>query len=295
MRRLWSPSTVRRYRDMAEKMLEWVRKTGNEWKTVYENIRDYITALAEVKSGNQVHFVGCLLAALFSKKLSESDRSELKVHTKIPRQRANKLHAPVLKAASALRLRDLLLIIRRAQTCKLTRNERQAIDVMIVAFCTLSRAFEVAVLTVDHVAENGSYVVVRPKTAAQQREQYKKCVLDMGGVRPASILTGRREEAIIRGRKHLLSWTKDGDSPPETHQITSALKTALRKLGIRKRITAHSARKGAAVELLLNGAPIAVIRAWGIWAQLESLEAYLGRTIREEVSVLRFMPWAALN
>ena len=136
--------------------------------------------MAEVKSGNHVYVVGCLLAALFSKDLSEPERDELKVQTKILRLRANKLHAPVLKAASALRLRDLLLIIRRAQTCRLTRNERQAIDIIIVAFCTLSRAFEVAVLTVDHVAENGSYVVVRPKTAAQQWEQCKKCVLDMG-------------------------------------------------------------------------------------------------------------------
>lgn len=280
---------------MAEKMLEWVKKTGNEGETVYNNIRNYITALAEGKSGNHVYFVGCLLAALFKKDLSESERNELRIYTKILRQRANKLHTPVLRAASALRLRDLLSIIRRAQTCKLTRNEKQAIDIIIVAFCTLSRAFEVATLTVDHVAEDGSYVVVRPKTAAQQWEQYKKCVLDMGGVRPASILNGWRDEAINKGRKHLFAWTKEGDSPPKTHQITSALKTAIKKLGIGKRITAHSARKGAAVELLLNGAPISVIRAWGIWAQLESLEAYLGRTIREEVPVLRFMPWAALN
>ena len=199
----------------------------------------------------------------------------------------------MLKAAGASRLEDLRKLVIRAPRTPLTRREQLALEVVMIAFSTLSRAFEISVLTVDNVAVDGCYIMVRPKMAAREWKLYKKCVADVGRLRPATILAERRREAIREGKTYLFAWGEDNDLPPETSQLSSALKSATFKLGVDKRITAHSARKGAAVELLLNGTPIPVIRAWGIWAQLESLEAYLGRTLREEVPLLQFMPEAA--
>ena len=45
--------------------------------------------------------------------------------------------------------------------------EKLALDILVMSFCTISRVHEVTALTIDCVAEDGSYMLVRPKTEAR--------------------------------------------------------------------------------------------------------------------------------
>ena len=69
----------------------------------------------------------------------------------------------------------------------------------------------------------------------------------------------------------------------ETTEVTVTLKSIARLLGMKCRITAHSARKGAAVSALLRGVPIPIIQAFGAWKSLESLQYYIGKAVREKL------------
>ena len=60
-------------------------------------------------------------------------------------------------------------------------------------------------------------------------------------------------------------------------------------MGITIRISAHSVREGSAADALLNGVPLVIIKAWRGWKQVDTLEPYLGKIIREQVPVLGYM------
>ncbi len=69
-------------------------------------------------------------------------------------------------------------------------------------------------------------------------------------------------------------------------EVTQALKRVTKKMQMECRITAHSGRKGAAVAAVLAGVPLVVVQSLGIWRCINSLQSYLGRSLREEVGVL---------
>ena len=52
------------------------------------------------------------------------------------------------------------------------------------------------------------------------------------------------------------------------------------------RLTAHTARKGAAVEALMRGVPLPVIQALGGWKDLNTLQAYIGEAVRRTTSLI---------
>ena len=79
-------------------------------------------------------------------------------------------------------------------------------------------------------------------------------------------------------------WDKD-KRPPTTAQVTTRLKRLSARLGFGMRISAHSARKGAAVEAVLAGVPLPVVQALGGWKDINTLQAYVGEALR------RTVPW----
>ena len=60
-------------------------------------------------------------------------------------------------------------------------------------------------------------------------------------------------------------------------------------LGYEGRVSAHSARKGSALEALFAGAPLPVIQAFGGWARADTLQAYLAEGVRRASSVLQIV------
>ena len=290
---LWAPRTIKKYKSVLEAFNRWgkqMRRNADDW---YNNLKAYINQLAQVKSGVNVETTSRILLALVGEKLKKEEKEQLLVYMRLCRRKANQYNPPVLRASQAIRYVGLIDIVRRAAAANVSVEEKQALDVLIVSFCTMSRAHEVTELTVSCVAEDGGYIIVRPKTEAKSWRLFKKCVRDGPSLRPASILRARRREALERGCTYMFNERVELDLPMGTQTVTRALKSLTQKLGIKTRVTAHSARKGSAVELILNGIPLVVVKAWGIWANLDTLEAYIGRTIREEVPLTGLMPAVA--
>ena len=177
-------------------------------------------------------------------------------------------------------LRELL---RRAQGARLSRSERQALDIFVVAFVTMSRVGEVAALQADEVAKDGGTITLRPKTKARTWERFTKKVSSTKDLRATEILRQYRERARTRGKTCLFRG-KSG-KPPETATITRHLKSVTRKLGVDIRVTSHGARKGAAVEAVLAGIPLPVVQAIGGWSDINTMQAYIGEALR------RAVPW----
>lgn len=145
-----------------------------------------------------------------------------------------------------------------------------------------------AALELQDVAEDGSWVRVRPKTAAASWRRLSKRVDDAPGLPVRETLAAHRKRAASLGRS-LLFPGPDG-APRPTRDVSAALKAAAAALGFEGRVSAHSARKGAALEALFAGAPIPVIQAYGGWASSDTLQFYLAEAVRRSTSVLQVVP-----
>lgn len=272
---------------------DWVQESGRESSDLGANIKEYMRHLSQSKSGKNVETTTRILLSLLGGGIEKEERNALMVYMQVCRRAANQHNPPIVKASEAVKYSEILDMLRRAAAAKISSRERQALDVFVISFCTLSRAHEISALEVSNVSEDGSSIMVRPKTEAKSWSLFKKCVRDGRGLRPATILMERRREAIEKKKKYLFRGEVE-DLPISTQEVTKSLKNLTERLGVHKRITAHSARKGAAVELILSGIPLVAIKAWGIWANLDTLEAYVGRAIREEVCLVEFIHAAAL-
>lgn len=216
-------------------------------------------------------------------------RREEEIRERLPllRRQANMKNPPRQMAADAISLSLLKKIIRRANEVKLTQKEKQALDIFIIAFATVSRVGEIVALNVENVAQDGSALSLRPKTGAKTWLRLTKRVTNGEGVDAADRLARWREEAAKQGRTGIFA-NKQGVYPT-TATITRRLKKVSSKVGIRTRVTAHSARKGAAVEAVLAGVPLPVIQALGGWKDLNTLQAYIGESVRRSTPLLEIL------
>lgn len=262
---------------------------NEEIYSVAGSIPYYLEHLASYMSGENLNVVGRLLARLFGKWLSESKLEELNIIIRQLRRTANQRNPPIHKAAEAMSLRDLLNITNHPDCSKLSEGELQAVDILVVAFATLSRVAEVAALTIRDVARDGGFIAVRAKTFASTFQRHVKCVENGKGLYPARILQTRRAEAVLRGRRLLFSAASGRDELLSSSEVTQALRRVTLKLQMVCRITSHSGRKGAAVAALLSGTPLVVIQSLGLWSCVDSLQAYVGKTVRENFCALNFM------
>lgn len=290
-RPLWAERTRGKHAGILVRFLLWQEREGlapqskeEERTRTARGLTRYIHALAGVVSGEAlVVNARSLLASLGA--LVGSDREE-RIRTELPllRREANRKNPPRAVAAEAVSMGDLRELVAKSGREKLSRGERMAVDIFLIAFVTMSRVGEIVALEVDNVAADGSTLALRPKTGAKTWRRLTKCVSNTRGLRAADKLRKYRQEAIKAGRKELFVTRKGRQL--ETTKITARLKRASKKLGIAARITSHSARKGAAVEALLAGVPVPVIQALGGWKDINTLQAYLGEAVRRTTSVL---------
>lgn len=250
-------------------------------------MKRYIKIMARTLSGEAL--VANVLSLLRTMRDVVSGKKEEKIRRALEmmRREANKRNPPAQQAAEAVRLRTLKEVTEEAKITKLTRSERQALDIFVIAFVTMSRVGEVASLRVEEVSRDGATIAIRPKTNARTWKRLVKRVSNMGGLEAAEKLARYREEARKQGRKTVFIGKSGG--PPETATITRHLKKLGKKVNCGTRLTSHSARKGAAVEAVLNGVPIPVVQALGGWKDLNSLQAYIGEAIRRTTPLLEML------
>lgn len=265
------------------------RKPEDEIELMSQDIGVYLEYAAGRVSGENLNMIGRTLLRLFEAYLTSMERAKLETLLKKLRRAANQANPPVRKAANALRLDDLQYMLGSSEYHKLSQWEKQAIDILVVAFATVSRVAEIVSLTTGDVTENGHYISVRTKTYASTCQRHVKYVSNALGLYPSRILQSRRAAAILQGRTLLYSGQTGRDVPVTSSDVTHALKRVTRKLKMMCRITAHSGRKGAAVAALLAGVPLVVIQSLGLWRCIDSLQAYLGESLRQEFCVLDFL------
>lgn len=244
----------------------------------------FVRALARDLSGEAV--VSNTRSLLKTLRNHISTRQENRIREMLPvwRRDANKMHPPGRQAAEAVSLHTLKRLVKGAREVQLSKRERQALDIFVVAFESMSRVAEIANLCVDEVTPDGRTITIRPKTGASTWLRLTKRLSASGVLNAAERIAHYRERAERRGTRNLFEGTKG--RPPETASITSLLGRLGKKLGLEARITSHSARKGAAVEALKAGVPLPIIQALGAWKDANSMQAYIGEAVRRSTALM---------
>lgn len=291
---LWARKTLEKHEGILLRFLEWQersglgpgaegKKRGNEAR----GLGRFIIRLAREVSGEALMTNARSLLRIMERHLEARKREAIERVLPILRREANQRRPPKSQAAEAVSMTTLKRLVERARRDKLSKGERQAIDMFLIAYVTMSRMGEIAALEVENVAADGNTISVRPKTGAKTWLRLTKCVPSARGLRAAERLQHHRE-AAKRERRKLLFPGQDGKLQA-TAAITARLRRASKKLGIGERITSHSARKGAAVEAVLQGVPLPVVQALGGWRDLNTLQAYIGEAIRRSTSLMQIL------
>lgn len=244
----------------------------------------FVRALTRELSGEAV--VSNTRSLLKTLRNHVSARQESRIRGMLPvwRRDANRMHPPGRQAAEAVSLHTLRRLLKRARDRHLRKREKQALDIFVVAFESMSRVAEIANLRVDEVSPDGKTITIRPKTGASTWLKLTKRLSTSRDLNAAGRIARYRERAERRGTLNLFEGAKG--KPPETSSITSLLGRLSKKLGLEARITSHSARKGAAVEALKAGVPLPIIQAMGAWKDANSMQAYIGEAVRRSTALM---------
>lgn len=120
---------------------------------------------------------------------------------------------------------------------------------------------------------------------------YLEEALKKGRQRPGTPSEGHSKDLQIEGfetRSSLLWGAGERASGVwGTDAISRALADAAKALGFKQRVSAHSGRKGAAIEALFAGAPLPVIQAFGGWKSVDTLQSRLAEGVRRSSSVFQ--------
>lgn len=291
---VWADATRDKYRAILFKFLLWQEQRGlgpgegeSEGKATARGLTRFIRGMAGKLSGEALRANTRALLLILRAHISNERRLRILSELPLLRKRANALRPPRAQAAEAVCLETLKELVWRAGQTRLSREERQALDIFQIAFVTVSRVGEIAALCAAHVAEDGAAISIRPKTLASTGRRLEKVVTNTEGLATADILREYRRRAVEQGRARLFVG-RDGEVP-STAAITRGLKKASRRLGFTQRITSHSARKGAAVEAILAGVPLPVVQALGAWRDINSLQAYIGESVRRSTALLSIL------
>ena len=128
---------------------------------------------------------------------------------------------------------------------------------------------------------------IRPKTTARTWKFVTKKVANIAGLEAKNIIR-EYEARVEKGPEDLLFKNQPG-GVLEAARVRDQLRRVVVKLGMNLRLTTHAARKGAAVESVLAGAPLPVVQAWGSWESIDSLQDYVGKAIRVAISPLEWL------
>lgn len=297
---LWAPRTRDKYRRVTERFViwwlhrgRWKEETMKEKKDIFRclarDIMQFLRQMSVSASGEFVNTAGRILFGMFERYLEPEDLERDRTQLEVLRRDANMSNPPTQHAADALKLRDLQKILERIERVQITPVELQAVEILTIAFATISRVAEIAALKISDVPENCQCISIRTKTCAKTWQRHVKRVSDGCGLDPTRVLKERRMNAKRYARSLLFSCSDTEDLQFTSAEVTKALKRVAKKVQLRCKLTSHSARKGAAVAALVAGVPIAVIQALGAWKCLESMQSYLGRAIRENYGILEIL------
>ena len=259
------------------------KEEGEKGTHITRGIGRYLRMLASKISGEALMTNARGLLRLLGNHLSNKKKGDIKAVLPIWRRKANMRHPPKRKAANAIRLQALKVLLRKARKRKITKSERRALDIFLIAFVTMSRTKEITALRVKDVQEGSTAIDVRTKTMAKTWLKLRKRVSNARGLRAREALEHYKKDAIEKGKKGLFLNKKNKSIG--TPQVSWQLRKIAAKVGFKERISAHSARKGAAVEAVLAGIPLPVVQALGAWKNIDSLQAYIGDALRGT------MPW----
>lgn len=297
---VWAERTIEKYRRTIERYLWWlwikrgnsagnieVEESKEQLSKISTYIKPYLEALAMRTSGESVYVAGKTLLRILGNWLPPATQKELREDMWRLRHITNMNHPPRSQAADAVTLEDLRALNEYINEAGVSAIEITAVEVLTVAFATMSRVAEIVALEVDDVDRDGGAISIRAKTDAATNVRNRKKVVDGCGLYPREILRTRRARAVLGGRR--LLFHGGTYSMLSSAQITNALKRICGKRHMAQRITAHSGRKGAAVAALLAGVPVIAIQGLGLWKCLDSLQAYLGKSVREQFGVLQLI------
>ena len=236
-------------------------------------------------SGEHLFKIWKTLKQLLIDQIADERVNNLESVANILRRDANIKRPVKQQAADAISLADLEKILERARHAKISLKERIALDVLTIVFSTMSRVAEIAALEVRDVKEDGPAISIRPKTFAGTWRRLVKRVVDVGGLRPSTMLRKWRNVAVRAQRTRLFPARGGAVEHISSATITTNLRSVIKKLGLGIRVTSHSGRKGAALESLLAGVPLVAIQAFGGWRDIASMERYVGDAIRKNIAV----------
>ena len=126
------------------KYLDWVWAEKREEKVLKENIKKYIEGLGETKSGENVYTWKSILVTLFKEELEECEVDEIDRTTQIITREANRRNPVKRHLADAVSFAELVRLIEASRTVDRSPVEEIALDIFVIAFCTMSRAGKVA-------------------------------------------------------------------------------------------------------------------------------------------------------
>ena len=278
-------TSKQQYQRRVCKYLDWVWEEKREGGTLVDNIRTYLEELAKTKSGVNVYATKSILVAMFREELEEREVAELDRCNQILVREANERNPTRRHPAEAISFVELKQLVDRAAQLRLSREEEVSLEVFIIAFCTMSRVGEIARIGIEDILDNGEAIKIRPKTEGATGKTVIKCVRGAERLVPAEILRKRQKEAMKNGRNRVFTRSEKKDVGLLTSSITKTLMALAERCKMGRHITSHSARKGAATEAVLAGVPLVVVKAMGYWTQLDTLEKYIGDTIRQQVAL----------
>ena len=232
---LLAPRTIKAYRETLSRYFRWCwdreerggQEEGNE-QTV-RNIEEYLSYLATVTSGEYVLRTWRILKASLLKNLHSHESEQLEQRVQLLRRDANIKHPVKYRAADAIRLEDLNEIMAQIQYAKLSYKEQIAMEILCVAFATMSRVAEISVLTIDDIYDGGTTISIRPKTYAKTCKRQVKKLTDMGFIRAATFVKQRRNTAIRKGCRLLFSAKENADKPMSSSTVSNVLRRIMKK------------------------------------------------------------------
>ena len=292
-RYVWAPSTVRKHRQTLLRFLRWQEKSGlapsemDEGGNEARGLARYLQALGKRLSGEAVYANAQSLLKTLEGSMSVEHAEAIRTKLPLWRRDANRRNPPQQKAADPVSLKTLYKILGEAKVQGVAEEERIALDVLTIAFVTVSRVKEILALKVKDVAPSGNMVRIRPKMKAKTWQRITKRVSNTKGLRAADMLFRYRELAVQEGRRKLFTG-RDGKGL-KTPTISIRLKNAAQKLGFSIRLSAHSARKGAAVEAASRGIPFPVLQALGAWQNMDSVQSYIGEALRKTTPLMSLL------
>ena len=116
-------------------------------------MKEYMKELGETKSGTDVYTSKSILVTLFREELKDDEVEEIAKCTQTVTREANIKNPAEKHPAEAIALDDLRTLIDRSKDISKTPTEEVALDVLTIAFCTMSRAGERSRIKVEDVLE----------------------------------------------------------------------------------------------------------------------------------------------